>query len=102
MDFGAIVSAFLLGLVAKYPIITGVLMAVGVARAIFKPLFSFLHAVVDATPSSKDNAALAKVEKSKVYKIVAYLLDYLGSIKIEKPAAPAPAPAPAPEQPPAA
>lgn len=61
-----------------------VIAVMGIARAIFKPLFVFLHEVALATPTPADDAVLDVVEKSAPYKIVVFLLDYVASIKLEK------------------
>jgi hypothetical protein len=42
----------------------------------------FLQAVVEATPSQSDNVLLQKVMESKIYKGLAFVLDYLASIKL--------------------
>jgi hypothetical protein len=69
-------------LITKWPWVHYVLIAVGVMRVVFKPLFSLLQAAALATPSPKDDSFLAAVMDSKIYKAVAYALDYLGSIKL--------------------
>lgn len=76
------ILAFIVALVAQYPAIASVLLAVGALRLINKPLFAILHNVVDLTPSQKDNEILDKVEKSAAYKFFCVVLDYLGSIKL--------------------
>jgi hypothetical protein len=80
MDIIAIIQGF----VDKYPVLASILLGMGIARAVFKPVFSILRTIVSATPSAKDDAVLDKVESSKAYKAVAYVLDYLASIKIAK------------------
>jgi hypothetical protein len=72
----------ILSLVQKWPVVSTVLMVVGVLRFINKPLFSFLRTFVLATPSKKDDQILDKVESSKVYKTICYILDWFGSIKL--------------------
>jgi hypothetical protein len=69
-------------LVSQYPALASVLMGVGVLRLIFKPLFTFLRIVADATPTAKDNEILDSVEQSKAYSYVAFILDYLASVKL--------------------
>lgn len=78
----AVVIQFVLGLAAKYPVVTTVFLVIGVLRAIFKPFFAFLHVFVAATPSQKDDELLNKAEGSKVYKAFAFVVDYLASIKL--------------------
>lgn len=79
-----VIIQFLVGLVSKYPIITSIIMVVGILRAVNKPLMTFLHAVVLATPTNKDDELLGKVEGSKIYGIVSFVLDYIASIKLPK------------------
>ena len=68
--------------VQQYPILAQIVAVMVISRGIFKPLFTFLHSVADATPTQKDNAALAKVEASPVYKAIAFVLDWTLSIKL--------------------
>lgn len=75
------------GLAQSHPVIITILAAIGTARLIFKAIFSFAHAIADATVTPKDNEAIDKVEKSGAFKTVSFILDYLFSIKIEKPKA---------------
>lgn len=67
---------------SKYPILLGIFAAMGLARAIFKPLFTFLHSIADASPSQKDNQILEYVEGSKAYKAVQFVLDLFASVKL--------------------
>ena len=70
--------------VLALPWLVQVFLYIGVARSIFKPLMSFAHSVVAATPSTKDDEALEKVEASKAFKAVAWVFDYLFSLKLIK------------------
>lgn len=79
-----VLMQLLAGFIAKYPIGASILLIVGVLRAVNKPLFALLHAFVDTTESKKDDELLAKAESSKLYKGVAFVLDWLGSIKLKK------------------
>jgi hypothetical protein len=74
----------ILALMMKYPATSSVLVVMGVLRAVFKPLFSLLQAYVDATESKTDNEKLQKFMESKIYKALAYLLDYAASVKLPK------------------
>lgn len=74
-------AEFILNYAVQYPAVSTVLMAIGVLRLIMKPLMSFLNAFVLATPSTADDEFLKKIEESKWYPIVLYVLDWLGSIK---------------------
>lgn len=73
---------FFMAMIAKYPVAASVFMVVGVLRAVFKPLMLVAHAYVDATSNPKDNEMLAKAESSVAYKGLAFILDYLASIKL--------------------
>lgn len=78
------VLALLQEFAVKYPLVLAVLSGIGVARLIFKPLFTFLASVADATPTPKDNELILKIQGSSAYKVVAYVLDLFGSIKLPK------------------
>lgn len=68
----------------KFPVITTILMVMGTLRAIAKPLSTFVHEVVKATPTAKDDEFVAKIEASKVYSSLHWALDYFTSIKLKK------------------
>ena len=76
------IMPMLLALAAKYPMASSVFMAMGVLRAVFKPLFALVLAYVNSTPSQSDNAFLDKVMGSKAYKYVGLALDYFASVKL--------------------
>ena len=77
-----ILLSFLHDMLSQYPHISTVLVVVGILRIINKPLFALLHVIVQSTKSEKDDQALEKVEKSIVYKIFLFLLDWFASFKI--------------------
>ena len=68
----------------KAPFLVAIFAIMGVARSIFKPLMIFIHGIIEATPSNKDNLAIAKFEKGKFFKAIVWLMDYVFSIKIKK------------------
>lgn len=70
------------GFVLQYPELAGLLSILYVLGLCNKPLFSFLHTLVDATETAKDNEFLARLEASKGYKIVSYVLDWAVRIKL--------------------
>ena len=74
----------LVGLVKGHPYFSAIVMVMGVLRAINKPLFMFIHSIVDATPTDADNKFVDQVEKSQVMKAINFILDYFGSIKLPK------------------
>jgi hypothetical protein len=79
------IANFLTPLVVKFPWIASIVSVLGIARLILKPLFTFLHTVVQATPSLKDDELLLKTEESKAFKWVVFGLDYVFSIKLIHP-----------------
>jgi hypothetical protein len=75
-------SLILAGFVAKYPILTTVLLVMGLLRAVNKPIMEAIRAFVKATPNPGDDLVLEKVEASKAYKAFCFALDWSTSIKI--------------------
>lgn len=72
-------------LALKYPWIASIIAAMGFARVFAKPICSIIHAVVDLTPTKKDDGFLAWFT-TPTGKKVAYALDWALSIKIVPPA----------------
>ena len=68
----------------KWPFMATVVGIMGTARLVLKPIFSALPKFVDTTPWEWDNALLQKVLNSKAYPVVAWLFDYIASIKLPK------------------
>lgn len=71
-------------LIDQFPVLSSLLVAIGVLRAIFKPLMTLLEKYVEATPSKKDDKWLLKVKESKYYAGIVWLIDYFASIKMPK------------------
>lgn len=69
-------------LLQKYPMLVQVIMIIGVLRVVNKPLFTFLHAFAAATPSKVDDKIVGEIEQSKIYKMVSYVFDWFGSVKL--------------------
>lgn len=69
---------------SKHPQLMAVLAVIGGFRLIFKPLFTFLHAVADMLPGDKDSKILDDAENSQFYKALSFVLDLLASIKLRK------------------
>ena len=80
------VLVFLTNLIATHPKVATLVGILGTMRLWAKPAFTLIHSVVDTTPSTKDDAVLGKVTNffaaNPVGKMLAYLLDYVTSIKI--------------------
>lgn len=79
---GAVAQPFIVGFAQQHPWLLTVLALIATARLVFKPIMSAVGAYVKSTASTSDDAMLEKVEHSAVYKVFAWLLDYLGSIKV--------------------
>lgn len=59
---------------------------VGILRTCLKPIFSLLHKLAAATPSTADDQVVDRIERSGFVSAITYLLDWLTSIKIDWPA----------------
>mgnify|MGYP001570468868 FL=1 len=66
----------------KSGVFVSILVTVGALRLTIKPLLSVLHSYTEKTITKVDDEFLAKVENSKVLKIIFYVLDWVSSIKI--------------------
>jgi hypothetical protein len=58
------------------------ILVMGTMRAIMKPVSTVIETVVKATPSPADDEALYSIKRSNSFKILRWIVDYLGSIKI--------------------
>lgn len=76
---------FLIDLAQSHPTVLAVLSGLYVLSAINKPLFTLLHKYVEATESDADNELLKKVEGSRAYKVISYVLDWAVRIKLPAP-----------------
>lgn len=83
MDINVVAST-LANLAVQYPWVMAIVVVMGVFRAIFKPIMTVVEKYVEATPSKSDDAFLAKIKESKVYRAVAWFADYLLSVKLPK------------------
>jgi hypothetical protein len=66
----------------KNPSLLGFFAAMGVFRAVFKPIMLLLEKYVEATPSKSDDEKLEKLKANKHYKALVVVVDYLMSIKL--------------------
>ena len=78
------IASIILGFAQQNPNISALLLFMGIARAVFKPIFAVAHAYVEATESKEDDAKLEEIEQSKLVKGLAFVLDYVASVKIKK------------------
>lgn len=72
----------LLTLISANPTLLKIVVLMGTLRLILKPIMVAIDSIVVATPSTSDNALWEKVKASGPYKILALVLDYVGSIKL--------------------
>lgn len=74
----------IIDMVSKYPIGMSILLGMGVFRVVFKPMFAFFRVFVEATPGQGDNQLLDSFERGPIYKGMAFLADFLLSVKLPK------------------
>ncbi len=70
------------GYAGQYGWLVSVLTVVGSLRLFLKPLMSIVQNVVYLTPNKKDDEFVNKILEAKWYKMLSYLLDWFGSIKL--------------------
>jgi hypothetical protein len=73
-----------LELVQANPKLMMLFVAMGILRAIFKPIMVAVEAYVKSTPWQGDDEWFERVKAGKVYRAVAFLVDYLVSVKLPK------------------
>lgn len=71
-----------LDLLLEYPIIKYSTAIMVVLRVIFKPLFLILGKYTELTVTKEDDKKLHKLMDSKAYKMTAFIVDMLGSVKM--------------------
>ena len=65
-----------------YPWLQHVVAGMVICRIIFKPLFSILGKYVELTIEEDDNKKLHKFMQTKTYKMLSFIVDMLGSIRL--------------------
>lgn len=78
----AVAQPFIVTAAQKWSWLITVLAAVGALRLVFKPIMSGVELYVKSTPQASDDEALARVQHSAAFRAFAWLVDYLGSIKV--------------------
>lgn len=68
--------------IKEYPWFTNLVIIMGTLRLIFKPMFSLINVVVEATPTEKDNKIWRRIQESKQMRFIVWLVDYFASIKL--------------------
>ena len=72
----------LASLVIQYPWLAAILVGIGTFRIFFKPIFSAIEKAVADSPSKRDDLILDRAKKSKAFRFMLWLLDFLFSIKV--------------------
>lgn len=71
-------------LLQTYPILQHVIAVMVICRVVFKPIFSILGKYVELTIEEDDDKKLHKFMRSKTYKMLAFIVDMLASVKLPK------------------
>ena len=66
------------------PAVIMIFTVMGALRMAMKPIMSMIQIYVDATPSKEDDGLVEKIKGHKAYKMIAYILDWLASVKLPK------------------
>lgn len=74
----------LAGLLGKYGWVSQVLLIIGALRVCFKPVMMYLEQRAKDSPGTEDDARLAQFERGPIYKVIAFILDFGGSIKLSQ------------------
>lgn len=85
VDVTSELTALLVKLTIQYPWIVGIFSLMGALRMILKPAMTWLHGYVAKTETKADDELLEKVEHSKTFIVLAWVVDTLTSIKLIKP-----------------
>ena len=68
----------------NYPWLQHLIAVMVVCRIVFKPLFTILSKYVELTVEDDDNKKLNAFMKTKKYKMLAFIVDMLASVKLPK------------------
>lgn len=71
-----------LELIKSFPWFSDLVMIMGTARIIFKPLFTLIETIISTTPSKEDDKKWEDIKGSKMFAFLMYLVDYVASVKI--------------------
>lgn len=66
----------------QYPWMQHIVAIMVVSRIVFKPAFKILARYVELTVEKDDNKKLHKIMDSKAYKMAAFIIDMLASVKL--------------------
>ena len=68
----------------QYGVLVQILSILGTLRLVIKPVMALIEVYVLITPSKDDDQLPQKIEASKAYKTIVFLLDWFASIKLKK------------------
>ena len=71
-------------LLQTYPWLQHVIAIMVISRVVFKPIFAILGKYVELTIEEDDNKKLHKFMQTKTYKMMAFIVDMLASVKLPK------------------
>lgn len=71
-------------LLEQYPALQHVIAVMVICRIVFKPLFKILAKYVELTVEKDDDKKLHKIMDSKAYKMAAFIVDMVASVKLPK------------------
>lgn len=79
----SILGPFMAGFVEKYPVLGDIFAVMLISRLVIKPLMSAMIAIAEST-EVKFLDEIAEFADSKIYKIIAFVLDWVFSLKLPK------------------
>lgn len=71
-------------LMDQYEWVKYIVTSMVVFRLVFKPLFAIIGKYVELTIEEDDDKKLHKFMQTKTYKMLAFLADYIASVKLPK------------------
>ena len=71
-------------LLQTYPMLQHVIAIMVICRIVFKPLFKIAGKYVELSVEKDDDKKLHKIMDSKAYKMTAFIVDMLVSVKLPK------------------
>lgn len=75
----------ILDFLAMNPHLAVLITIMTICRAVFKPGCALIQTYVDSTPWESDNQKWTAVQQNKIFKAVAFIMDFLFSLKLPKP-----------------
>jgi hypothetical protein len=78
------ITDLIVGLMATNPTFTAFLTIMGLLRAVNKPVFATIQALVDATETKADDKWWAKMQEHKAMRALLWVLDWTASVKVPK------------------